>query len=337
MGMLKRVMMALLLNLIFSVLLFGQNTLTQCKATLTGDTLVLENNIIKRVYNWNNGNLKSYSLTDKRTGYSWKLAGKTPDQLFPGAGNASNGKLTVTQVNATPISVAFLKAEVEVKLGALEVKKAFRIYPDCPAIACDYYLKGNLKAQWTGATASKGDLKNIETNISAAVPTGVSIMETLALPGKHWNIKTTQFFDITDQNNTLVQEHEQLLYRSESRIAGNVLFAEETGGTHGIFILKEAPSSDVQLAYPGADFLVQIGKVQAIGVGVNPADLSPDKWTRCYGFVTGVTTGDRLGQLSALRNYQQQVRLHQSGRDDMVMMNTRATATRTNILAKHLP
>jgi alpha-galactosidase len=317
-----RFVVVLILNFIFSTFLFAQSTFTQCKATLIGDTLVLENSLIKRTYNWNNGNLKSYSLTDKHNGHILKLAGKAPDQSFPGAGNPVSGKLTVTQVAATPISTAFLQAEVEVKLGALEVKKIFRIYPDCPAIACDYYLKGTLKAQWTGSAASKGDLKNIETNSTAAIPQGVSVMETLALPGKHWNVKATQFFDITDQNNTLVQEHEQLLYRSESRIAGNVLFADETGSGQGIFILKEAPSSDVQLAYPGADFLAQIGKIQALGVGVNPSDLSPDKWTRCYGFVTGVTNGGRLGQLSALRSYQQQVRLHQPGRDDMVMMNT---------------
>jgi alpha-galactosidase len=317
---------ALALNLFFSTNTIGQTTtqtsLKGCKAILTGDTLTLQNNLIKRVYNWNNGNLKSYSLTDKRSGYMWKLASKAPDQSFPGAGNASNGKLTVTQINATSISVAFLQAEVDVKLGALEVKKIFRIYPDCPAIACDYYLKGNLTAQWSGPTAGKGDLKNVETSYIAAIPTGVTITETLALPGKHWNVKAIQFFDITDQNNTLVQEREQLLYRLESRIAGNILFAEETSSAHGIFILKEAPSSDVQLAYRDADFSVQIGKVQALGIGVNPSDLSPDKWTRCYGIVTGVTNGGRLGQLSALRTYQQQVRLHQPGRDNMVMMNT---------------
>jgi alpha-galactosidase len=149
-----------------------------------------------------------------------------------------------------------------------------------------------------------------------------TLTDSLALPAKHANIHTPPVFDITDQNNTLVQQHEQLLYRSESRLTGNILFADEAGGAHGIFMLKDAPSSDVQLAYAGADFTAQIGKIQTVGVGVNPADLLPDKWTRCYGVVTGVTGGGRLGQLSALRTYQQQVRLQQTDRDDMVMMNT---------------
>jgi alpha-galactosidase len=318
---------AIVLNLTTGLIVMGQTptkaTFKDCKVTLLNDTLILQNNLIKRVYLWNNGNLKSLLLADKDTGYSWKMTGKNPDQLFPGAGNATDGKLTVTAIDATPISTAYLQAEVEVNLGGLSVKKIFRIYPDCPAIACDYYLKGSIKAQWAATTTNKADLRNVETNAATApVPQGLTVIETLALPGKHWNVRAMQFFDVTDQNNTLVQQHEQLLYRGESRIAGNLLFADEAGGNHGIFILKESPSSDVQLAYPGADFTVQIGKVQTVGIGVNPGDLSPDKWTRCYGVVTGVTSSGRLGQLGALRSYQQQVRLHQPGRDDMVMMNT---------------
>ena len=49
---------------------------------------------------------------------------------------------------------------------------------------------------------------------------------------------------------------------------------------------------------------------------------STQTWTRCYGFVTGVTSGGKLGRLSALRIYQQKVRIHTPGRDEMVMMNT---------------
>lgn len=319
---------AFILSVFSSAPLLGQNqnlsqsALKECKATLSGDTLILQNNLIKRTYNWNGGNLKSCLLTDKLTGYSWKLNSRSPDQLFPGTGNAANGKLTVKQISATNSSPAFLQAEVEVKLGTLEVKKVFRIYPGCPAIACDYYLKGIVKALWANTLTNNGELRNIETNKTEAALQPVTVMETLALPGRHWNLHAIQFFDITDRNNTLVQEREQLLYRIESRLPGNLLFADETDGAHGIFILKEAPTSDVQLAYPGFDFCAQTGRIQAVGVGISPADLLPDKWTRCYGFVTGVTSGGTLGRLSALRSYQQQVRLHKPHRDDMIMMNT---------------
>lgn len=304
--------------------LFAQNNnaRNQCKATLVNDTLTLQNSQIKRCYLWNGGNLKSCSLTDKRSGYTWKLNDRSPDQLFPGAGNASGGKFTVRQIGATDISVAFLQAEVEVKLGTLEVKKVFRIYPDCPAIACDYYLKGTANDLWAPTQTSNGDLRNIENNNAETAATPFTVMETLSLPGKHWNLKAIQFFDVTDRNNNLVKEQNQLLYIRESRLPGNLLFADEADGKHGVFILKEAPSAEAQLAYPDFDFSVQAGKLQAVGIGVNPADLSADYWTRCYSFVTGVTSGGDFGRLSALRTYQQQVRLHKPGRDDMVMMNT---------------
>ena len=70
-----------------------------------------------------------------------------------------------------------------------------------------------------------------------------------------------------------------------------------------------------------------------MGIGVNSEALNPDNWTRAYGFVTGVTSGGELEKLSALRTYQENVRIHQPGRDEMIMMNTwgdRGQDTRLN-------
>ena len=297
--------------------------LAECKVTLHDSVLTMENSLIARSYNWNAGDLKSKSLADKSTQYTFLLNSQQPDAVFPGAGKPSGGKLEVQERPATPISPAYLEATVTVSMGTLGVKRVFRIYPGCPAIACDYYLRGTVNARWTYATLNTGDLRNIEN--AAAEAEGKSVVtqiEQLALPGKHWRIRSVQFYDITDRNNNLVQEYNQLLYRSESRLTGNLLFANEAMGDHGVFILKEAPSSSVQLSYPGFDFLASIGKITAVGIGVLPQELDDMQWTHCYGFVTGITNGTEIGQLSALRTYQQQVRVHQPGRDDMVLMNT---------------
>ncbi|MEO7211754.1 hypothetical protein [Mucilaginibacter sp.] len=317
----------LVFNIIFMTVsafcqtLSGQ--LSDCKATLKDGTLTLENNRLSRSYNWNNGDIQSTALTDKSTGYKWFLAGTRADSYFPGAGNPANGSFKVEKVLANSISPAFLKAEVYVKLGTLEVKRVFRIYENCPAIACDYYLRGNVTGKWSNEMVNNGELHNIETNDDQTTRgEKVPVMETLALPGTHWNLHTVKFFDITDRNNTLVQEHEQLIYRAESRMAGNLLFADELLSDQGLFILKEAPTSDVQLAYPGFDFRARTGSLEAVGFGVSPGDLSPDKWTRCYGIVAGVTSGGALGRLQALRSYQEKVRVHLPGRDEMIMMNT---------------
>ena len=297
--------------------------LGSCKAILHDSILTLENDLIARTYNWNGGDLKSMSLTDKSTGYTFTLNSLQPDALFPGSGKPSGAKLETREVMATPVSPAYREAVVTVLTGTLEVKRVFRIYPSCPAIACDYYLRGMVNARWTANTSNAGDLRNIENAAAEAEGKPIAtLMEQLALPGRHWRVRSVQFYDITDRNNNLVQEYNQLLYRSESRLAGNILFADDAMSGHGVFILKEAPCSSVQLAYPGFDFLVSIGKVAAAGIGVQPADLDPIRWTRCYGFVTGVTSGGEPGRLAALRSYQQHVRIHLPGRDDMILMNT---------------
>ncbi len=284
--------------------------LTQCKATLVNNILTLENESISRVYDWNGGDLKSRSITDKKTNYTWTLNSRLPDAIFPGAGKPENGEIAVREVPASNILTAYLEAEVRVTLGSIEVKRIFRIFPDCPAISCTFYLRGSVSGRWLENTPA-ADGKPVTT-----------AMEQLTVPGKHWNLRSVQFYDVTDRNNNLVQNYDQFLYRNDSRLVGNLLFANEVFSDHGLFILKEAPTSTVQLSYPGLDFLARFGSIQALGMGVTPEDLDPKEWTRCYGFVTGVTNGGEIGRLSALRTYQQKVRKHEIGRDDMILMNT---------------
>ncbi|WP_375436562.1 alpha-galactosidase [uncultured Hymenobacter sp.] len=314
--------------------------LAECRAERVGDELVLANSQIERRYRWNGGQLLSVSLTDKRTGHSWPLDGQTPDVRLPGpdAPNASApssaGTLTVVPHPATPTTPACLQATVTTTLGTLQLKRVFRLYPACPAIACDYYLRGQASGNWQTTATNSGDLRNIENQATEREEQArVTVLDRLALPGPHWQLRAVQFFDITDRTNTLVQETRLTPYRAESRLVGNLLFAEETQTGHGLFALKEAPSSTVQLAYPDYDFSSKIGELQVVGLGLTPADLNPNEWTRGYGVVVGVTSGGELGRLSALRTYQEQVRRHLPGRDEMVLMNTwgdRGQDTRLN-------
>jgi len=297
--------------------------LSECRAILENDVLTLENSRVRRQYNWNNGNLISQSLTNKSNNYTWQLEGKAADNQFPGTGKPANGKLEVKQVAATAHIAAHLRAEVNVALGDLEVKRVFRIYPDCPAIACNYYFRGTVTAPWTTAATNLGDLRNIEGKAAEAegkVP--VTVLDRLSLPGKHWRFKAVQFFDITDRVNNLTEDVTQVAYRADSRMVGNLLFADDMEQQQGIFILKEAPSSNVQLAYPGFDFVTRIGEVQAVGVGLESKDITKTNWVKGYGVVMGVSNNGELGQLQALRSYQQNIRIHEPGRDDMILMNT---------------
>jgi len=293
-----------------------------CRAALENGVLTLENSLIRRRYKWNNGNLISQSLEDKSNGQAWNLRSKKPDCTFPGTTTkAASGRLEIFERESDSIKPAHLNVVVTFKLDNLEVKRSFRIYPDCPAIACDYYLRGTASTTWQKEVTDPARLREIRAGNKGEI--NATVMERLCLPGRHWRLKAVRFINVTDRHNTLVQESSALVFsRKEQYMIGNILFMDHLLEDKGIFVLKEAPPSHVQLHYPGCDFANKINDIKLVGIGIKPNDLNPTEWIRCYGFVTGVTSGGQYGRLCALRQYQEQVRIRELGRDEMIMMNT---------------
>ncbi len=293
-----------------------------CSAKLEGDSLVIENSRIKRVYRWNNGALITSAIRNKENGKLWKTTASKPDMSFPGQqANTTDAKFSVALIPESNVKPGHLEATVSCRSGQLEIMRVFRIYPDCPAIACDVYLRGQVEVPWVQLATSQADLQNLEKLTEAASPEKVPVLEKLELPGRHWQLNAVEFFDVTDRNNTLVRETRALSYR-ENIFRGNILFATDKATQNGIFILKESPTSNVQLAYPGGDFVCNYGNLRMIGAGMDMSDLDTQEWKKAYGFVTGVFGGDEVNKLLALRNYQKNVRIHKSERDEMIMMNT---------------
>lgn len=301
--------------------LFAQGIKT-CRAELKNDTLVVENQLIARKFLWNGGNIITSSLTDKKTGQEWKMIGNKPDLSFPNqAEKAENGNFTAKIVAETAVTPEHLEAVITYSLDKLEVKRVFRLYPDCAVISCDLYYRGESKNVWLQAGTNIADMVNLEKLTPTTAGNNTPVIEKIELTGKHWKINAVEFFDITDRFNNLVNKVEAISYRPNF-YRGNLLFAHDNVNDNGIFILKEAPTSNVQLAYPGCDFFTEFGNFKVIGAGLNPADLHPTEWRKGYGFVTGVYSGDEKNSYIALRNYQQKIRIQKPGRDEMILMNT---------------
>ena len=276
----------------------------RCRAVLEHGVLTLENDCIRRAYAWNEGHLIGRQIVDLETGQAWDMVGSAPDCVFPGQdAPPRDGQLLVVEQPETPFRPAHLQVEVTTRLGTLLVQRRFRIYPGCPAIACDLSLRGSATGAWDAAD----------------IP---ATLERLSLPGRHLRLECVQFYDTTDRRNTLVSRRSALVYWREGQLAGNLLLIGEPFSGDGLFVLKEAPCSDVQLAWPGYDFTHRIGEIAVAGIGVTPADLRAEAWTRCYGAVTGAASGGELGLLSALRAYQERIRTHKPGRDEMILLNT---------------
>jgi len=315
----------LAVSAIFSVSSAGaqQQVLFQdCVAKIENSILTLENSKISRTYQWNEGNIITLSLTNKISGRVWKMNGQKPDLELPGEeSKATVGLFSAKIVPATVIEPEHLEVEVTCKLNELEIKRIFRLYPACSAIACDLYLRGKSDNVWVKPGIDMADLSNLEKLTGSNAGTQMPVLEKLELAGKQWQINAVEFFDITDRVNTMVRSVKALSYRANT-YRGNLLFAHDNVSDEGLFILKESPSSNVQLAYPGCDFITEFGTFKVVGLGIDPADLDLKEWKRAYGFVTGIYSGNEKNGLTALRDYQKRLRIHTPGRDEMVMMNT---------------
>ena len=284
-----------------------------CKVELKQDTLTIENSHIKRSWFWNNGNLVTCKLEDKKNDLLWQAKNSQPDLFFSDEKREGNeASLRAEEVPASLQFTKHLRIFIEYTLDSLQVRKIFKVYPNCPAIACELYLKGKLPKIPKGA--------------------GAPVMEQLSLDGKHWRLEVAEFLDVTDRFNTLVRtvhtlSHEKRLYK------GNLLFAENMEREAGFFILKEAPTSNVQLHYTGGDYQINKGNFQMIGLGVGSSDVKENEWTRTYGYVTGVYGSGEKQKRMALRDYQMHIRPFLKERDEMVMLNTwgdRGQDTRVN-------
>ena len=304
-----------------------------CKIELKQDTLTIENSQIKRSWLWNNGNLITCKLEDKGNGLAWQLRNNQPDLSLPGEEKeGSEASIRIEEVPASLQYTHHLRATVEYKAGNLQVRKILKIYPDCPAIACELYLKGQASQKWIKALDNPADLQNIEKLTQNSQGGNVPVMEQLMLEGKHWQLEAVEFFDVTDRFNTLVRPVHALSYR-DCLYRGNLLFAENTEKEAGFFMLKEAPTSNVQLYYPGGDYLVSEGTFRMVGLRVDSADIKTDEWTKAYSYVTGTFRSGEKQKRMALRNYQMRIRPFLEDRDEMVMLNTwgdRGQDTRVN-------
>lgn len=276
--------------------------LSNCKAYLHNDTLTLENGKIFQHFRWNNGNIVrlAYGL---QTSNSRSAVSSRP--------SPANRQLVISEQAATPVTEAYLKASVIYTIGKLNIQKVFRIFPQCPAIACELYFKGSVEN-------GTNDLSKLQEELITRGNERIPLKE-----GAQWKARSVEFYDVTDRNNTLLQLYNRLAFTQDCQLRGNLLLLENALTGQRLFILKEAPTSSVQLYYPGYDFTFRREEVKVIGNGIAPSDINDSIWVRAYGTVIGLSESpEELGVLTSLKEYQRTIRIHKPDRDEMIMMNT---------------
>jgi len=314
-----KILLLLVTSIFISFPVFSQGS---CYSRLEQDTLIIGNGLIERKFIWNEGNLVTFSLTDKSSGESWLNKGISPDFILAKeVQSISNSSYSSKEINETAIHPAYLETIVSFSMGALDIKRIFRIYKDSPAIACDIYLKGRIDLVSAQNDIGSADKKNIESTVDIESKQAAATLDQIKLDGFHWRTKVVEFYDVSDWNNNLVFENSIIPYRKNS-YKGNLVFAHNMERNNGFFFLKEAPSSSTQLAYSGSDFTIEFGHFMVTGLGLTKNDIKENEWRKTYGCVIGVYSGSEVNSLIALRSYQKNIRKLLPGRDEMVMMNT---------------
>jgi alpha-galactosidase len=274
-----------------------------CYASMEDNLLTLGNKRISRIFEWNKGDLKTISITDKKTGQALVMARPQSDVHLGALTDQVKSGQWAKHTVENAIANRHLQVEVTAVYEQIDVRRVFRIYPDCAVIACDYYVR-----------AHKGEVPEFESKDT--------VLQSLRLPDAHWHYRAVEFFDRTDGINNLVRETSVLAYLSRTELRGNILFGQNAKHDTAIFMVKEAPCSFVQLHYPGYDYSVSTSEAQAVGMGICATDLSAGEWTRVYGLATGVSSKSEVAFLKSLRDYQKLRRRYVPERDDIIMMNT---------------
>ena len=310
---------------LISAQLLSANTVIyrDCSVLQHGDSLVVENARIKRVYQMNNGNLITQSIRNKESGFTWRSQYKNPDMTLPGY----NDSATLVSFNSyvvpeTMFQESYLETEIIYRVDELSVKHIIRLYPETPVVGNDFYFKGeSLNTEWYDKQIIENQLKDVRFVASGKAASHLPVLESVSFGGKHWQYKTVSLFEMTDHLNSLVLVDDYQAY-GERLYKGNLLFALNNENEEGFFLLKESPSSLAQLKYPSADFLASYGKIRVIGLGIDENDLRPDVWTSGYSTVLGLFSKNEYNALSGLKIYQSRIRKVIPGRDEMIMMNT---------------
>ena len=294
-------------------------------ASLQGDTLRIGNSLMERIFIWNNGNLKTYALLDKANRQQWITDKQEVDFVVPQLQNQTGaGSFSKQIVPANGVTPEHLEVTVQYQMDSLMIRRCYRVFAACPVISCQTYIKGDASGLSEITTETQGNAMSYENRIAARQFIDKTvILDRFTLPGRHWKQHAVEIFDISDHNNTLVQELPSYAYNGNF-YRGNLFFTHDRERNAGLFLIKEAPTPTVQLVYPGADFFTDFGCIHVIGAGVTGRNLSMDKneWIRLYGSAVGVYAGDELNRLVALRNYMKQTRLLKAKSEEMVMMNT---------------
>src|SRR5690554_1220259 len=123
------------------VLIGSETSYRDCSIRVEGKNLIVENSLLKRVYEINNGNLITELVQNKTADFVWHPVSKRPDMSLPGCDDPAK-LLSIKSyiVEETSAWDAYVEAEIIFAFQDFTIKRLIRLYPECPVVGNDLFL-----------------------------------------------------------------------------------------------------------------------------------------------------------------------------------------------------
>jgi alpha-galactosidase len=272
--------------------------LRSCRATFDGRELTIANSRVERKWRMENGALRAISFRDLDAGVEW-----LSQRPAPATGGPEAAELTQRSGKLGPVEAESLVAELSV--GARKYR--FQVFPNARGISV-YAPPGRIESV---APVSTPNTTGIETKLTPDGAIGANAIELLDLAPQHLKLTEVRLADQTDAHNELVFEDEYLLHTAERlRLSGNLFFVEDPLTDRGLIFLKEAPLPHARPVKTAADLAYDPQNRRLALLGDD------------YREIVLAYAGGRAGRITALQDYQRQLRVYDPKRDAMFLSNT---------------
>lgn len=279
--------------------------LSDCYARLDRDVLTVGNAHVERAWRWRAGKLFALSFRVKATGREW-MRGESEVASFVHP-QAASGEATfdVRRGAERPAECESLVAELRYADRSLR----FKIFPDSASVTIEHRVSDEQSPSsvtHADAPVSTG----IETETVSTDAATTDTLDCFSPAPPHLRLTQVTLLDRTDHHENLVHEAHWLLLTAERRLSlrGNLFILEDTLTGDGLVFLKLAPLPHARPTPAPADIQAQMGDIRLLGHG--------------YPLATIAYTGGRFGQITAIQNYQRQLRPYRPGRDGLLLSNT---------------
>ena len=207
-----------------------------CYATFSEDVLKIGNYHVEQCITIVDGIPFNTYVLNKKSGYQWGGDGSVPVIQIP----QLNLQGSEVSVDMFVDEFKGLCARLRFEKGQWTVTLLLRVFPDNACIMVKTYVTGALEPQ-------------------------ESCIYGLGIEGVHLKTRTVELLDVTDENNTLVKEDDDLVYRRRPcTLRGQMFAISDYARNETLLLVKEAPSMAGRLDNVEADVRIEAGSSASV-------------------------------------------------------------------------